>query len=784
MEETKVLLSYDFRSEMNNTGNNKYSFSDFGNSAYDLINGFIGGLLASTNTFKLNQNWSISFYYQWRSQLSRVWDHLFAFGTHKSSDVGVDIVSYAIGIMNVKPGVQPLYIIPTIDTNKHFYEIKYSVKTLTLSVYIDNKLVNTLTDIVMPNEQFGLYLSGGANGINLNCKINDFLFIVQPELIYIQISSSTKTNIIQTIYVSSDTLEPGETRFVEYHDIVSRSITRTFNKEFASLDEDGFPRIPSRNARAQDAIPVEKLKTYVDGDYLVNLNFDANRIEDFGSLKFTWTKPDGKYFVPSKLSENNPIKKSLEFDGTYYIQSYRGYLSVPKIEDFCVEIDFLIDDNLHFSTPYSRVYLSSANLNTYGEYHSTLADFYLLPKYKDDDSLLSLTVESNDLYRNTGNIIYTYGWIKRNTPYRIIYVRNGNRFYMLVNDELVFDETLTKTITYEPGYSKPNRRYLGGNYLPKLDIGLGRSVYPTNIQDPLVGYIDKFNISGVARFDDTGYPVVFVKEVVVTTAPIIKTYSAWMLIYKRCITIAYGEKFVINGYTIIGGIGGTRIVGTINGKIIIYSGSGIVEIIKHAVVVNGVTVTAQQRYFVNGGGYYGVIYNGIFTRISYTVEFVLINIIYEHTVFITEGETFVYKGITVIGPVGGCILIPNPTGGYMIKSHTTAVTIIYQGVTHIVRVGYTATISVVTGVTIIGSRGFPIPIWVRVITNPYYYPPYMIQYIESDILVYVPCKDEDFNNDVIYSKVVPRDINYQAYKVRGKFYRDYWREGYGAIGSK
>lgn len=769
MADSKVLLLCDFTSDITNKANNSYSFEI--PDAYDILNGYIGGTLSSLNTFNLNKNWIISFYYQWRNSLSPTWNHLFAFGIHKNSSVNIDIASYAISINGIKPNTKLLYNITSLDNNMHFYEIEYIKNAKAIFVRIDNKLVNIVENVVMPENQMGLYFSGGYNGLSINAKIKDFKFEIFYEKIDVSLKTDIKTKIISSQIIHNDTYVPGKKYKITTISDLKMNVVKSIGAFLSSNSND--------ESTESTAVDLVKNTVSVDENYLVNLNFNDSTVRDFGTLKFNWISPTDDHFVESKFSISNPVRKSLYFDGSYYLQSFRRYFQMPKIYDFCIELDFMVSDDLKFSTPYSRVYLASANINTYEEYHSTLADIYLLPKYKDEEESLSLTIESNDLYRNTGNIIYTYGWIKRNELYSLIYTRQGNRFYILINDELVYDETLDNTITYEPGHSKPNRRYFGYNYLNNLEIGLGRSVKPSNVQDLFVGYIDKFNISGIARFDPFGHPINFIKETIISTYRVRKEYSPWRIVDRRVVVLQPGEIFIIDGYTITGGPGGTTLIGLPGQRLIVYSGTGEV-VIKGPPEIGGI-------WFIPGGGYYGVLYQGVFTVIDVTVAFDPTKILAGEIIFIGDKETYIFEGISIVGVPKGLIIIGRPEGGYIIRGHIYPVTIVdIYSVTHIIPVRYMAifvnrTIVIVEDIYLSG-KDFPIPPWVHILPNDYDFPPYMVQNIEKDVLVYVPCKQEDFDKDVIYSKVTPREDNYYAYKIGGAYYADYWRDKYGAIG--
>lgn len=785
MADSKVLLSYNFMSDMNNAGDSKYSFSEFG-SAYNILNGYIGSTLSSLDTFNLDIDWKISFYYQWRSNLGSTWNHLFAFGVHKSSSMSADIVSYAIGIGNVKSNTKKLYTLRSLDKNNHFYEIEYYKKAKAMLIKIDHKLVNTIEDIEMPKKQEGLYLSGGSNGTVINAKISNFKFEIFYEKTDVVLNTRLKRIVTQSLNAVADTVLPSNLKLVTSSiPALKRNIVTSYIND--SADDDA-----PVNEKTTTKSDLSSTRTYVDNKYLVSLNFNDNFINDFGTLKFAWKGPKTEHFVNSKFSENNPVKKSLYFDGTYEIESYRPYIAVPEIRDFCIELDFIVSEDAEFTTPYSRMYLLSSNINTVGEFHSTLADIYLLPKYKDEEETVSLTIESNDLFRNTGNIIYTYGWIKRDTKYSLVYTREGNRFFVLINDELVYDKILDNTITYEPGYSKPNRRYFGPNYINKLEIGLGKSVLPTNTQDKFVGYIDKFNISGVARFNIFGKPINLIKQCIIQTYPIKQEFSPWVFVSGKVYIIKPGGTFTIEGFTIYGGPGGVKLVGGPGNRLIIYSGPENVNIYgpSYPPPRPGSPPGPGRYWVIPGGGYYGVLHAGVFTIVSKTIEFEPTKIISNQIIFIGHTETYVLKGVTIKGVIGGVIVLVQPDGSFIIKHHIYPITVIdIKGTVHTIEVGYIGTvvqgiITITTGIVVPGARDFPIPPWVKIIQFPELYNNNMVQNIEKDVLLYVPCKKDEFDNDVIYSKIVPRENNFKAIKVGGNFYRDYWREGYGAIGPR
>lgn len=893
MSYSKNLLLYNFKKEMVNKGEKEYSFSEFG-SAYTLSDGYIGSIISSLNVFNLNKDWIISFYYQWRVNLSSNWNHLFAFGTHKSSSSAIDSVIYAIGIQNVNSRTTPLYIIKTIDQTEHFYEIEYVKNTKTLFVRIDNVLVNKLENIEFPTNHKGIYLNGCYGKTLITAKIRDFIFKVTYETIDVKTESSTKSNVLQNINTNLST---------------SNSSVLENYKYTASLVQNNVISVGSQNLKddfSGDTFSsnLSRSQVYIDKDYLVSLHFDDNYVQDFGTLKYTWYGPEKCHFVDTKFNTGNPIKKSLYFDGEYSLKSYKK-IKMPLIKDFCVEIDFIVDSELKFLSQYSRVYLVSTNINTYGEYHSTLVDMYLLPKYQDEENLVSLTIESNDLYRNTGNVIYTYGWIKRDTVYSVIYTREGNHFYIRVNDELVYDKILDTNIVYEQGYSKPNRRYFGDNYLRFLEIGLGSSVMPTNNQDKFIGYIDKFNISGVARYDHLGKVKFFKKKIVRCAFHIAKSPHPSLIIHGKSIRLKPGESFHINGFSITAGAGGAILIGGpggssyggsyggvsiggygsngyhgisggpggithygiigghpgwYGGRLVIYSGGGNVLIRGPIYHSNG--TFSIGSWHVPGGGYYGIIYGGLVTIFHHQTTLYITDILLYHIIFIGSTEIFYLLGFYIFGVEGGVIIYRDPDGGYYIGYHKYSIKIIDPtGAIFYVQPGHRAYIredpegsssgsgsggSGVSGgggsggynpvsggggggSTWIGGPGggshgggsgriyiggydyykvgsgrrsfhiqtcpycykyysktkvYPIPSWVKICIHPHRYPPHMVQYMEEHIIVYVPCKKEVFDDDVMYSKLLPREENYQAINARGKFYKDYWREGYGAIGPR
>lgn len=814
---SKILMSYDFNNNIINNGDEKYSFSQF-SGAYNIINGYIGNAIISLDTFNLNIDWKVSFYYQWHENLSKVWNHIFAFGTLNNT-------VYAFGINNVNVKSIPLYIIQNIDKLEHFYEIVYLHKGATIFIKIDGKFVNTGEYIEFDKEIRGLYLNASYGNPQIIAKIRDFKFEISYDTIEIETQTNTKVNSIITNEINTNTFIS-----IIFTDSVQIPVMQTFstvtnlqdiiseNEESSELLQDILAenKITSslQDSIFNDLIDSEK-QIESNQEYLVNLNFNENKIQDFGILNLSWNTPQQKYFVKDKFDPGNLISKSLYLDGSYSISNNKIYSNFPEIKDFCIEIDFIIDENIKFSTPYSRIYLLSSNINTQGEYHSTLSDIYLLPKYKDEQNDMTLTIESNDLYRNTGNIIYTYGWIRLNKIYSLIYTREGNHFYIIINDKLVYDKTLENTIFYEEGYSKPNKRYFGKNYIMSLELGLGSSVIPTNTQDPFIGYIDKFNISGIAKYNTEGIPKT---KIPVTDSEghtkyythvfpyaksfnLLRTYNpAAILNGKHIILKPYGT-FTICGFTIKAGSGGATIIGGpgcgtygitgghtgwYGGRIYIYSGSGSVTISGPYKLSSGKYTT--KTWTIPGGGYYGIIYYGLVTIFIHRIDLNIYGILRGNIIFVGSGEIYNLYGYRIYGPNGGVIIYKHPEGGWYIGYHKYVVKVIPpSGSITYIPVGYFGILF--NGVfytdvnpVFIKGRGYPLPYWIKICPDPYNYPPDRIQVIEEDILVYVPCHIEEFHDDVIYSKILPRVENYQAVKIRGKFYKDFWREDYGAIG--
>lgn len=791
MSDSKILMSYDFNNNIINTGDNQYSFSQF-NGPYNVLNGYIGNAIISTNTFNIDRDWTISFYYTLDKNVSNVWNHIFAFGLLNSE-------TYAIGIYNVNLKTIPLYILKNIDNLEHFYEISYIKRGLKINIKIDGKFVNTLEDIEFKKEQVGLYLNASYGNPQIIAKIRKFKFEIFYDIIEVETEVNT---ILRSTLLQQTNLKPQSKVLINY----SSSIP-VIQKNVITL-----------NSISND-ISISRQIMNIDNEYLVNLNFDDDIVQDFGTLKFSWSNPQQQYFVKDKFDPGNMIKKSLYLNGEYSICNSKNYINLPEIKDFCIELDFIVDENIVFSTPYSRIYLLSSNINTHGEYHSALADIYLLPKYK--DKVMSLTIESNDLYRNTGNIIYTYGWIKTNTIYRLIYVRENNRFYILINDELVYDKELENSILYEEGYSKPNRRYFGKNYITSLELGLGTSVIPTNTQDKFIGYIDKFNISGNARYDNSGKPTTVIPAIDKDGKPVInpdgtpkhytstfpysrsfhvsRIYDPVLLLDGKSIHLKPNGVFIINGFTIKAGSGGATLIGGpgcgttgiigvhpgwYGGRIYIYSGPG-------SVTITGPFRSGEgyitRTWIIPGNGYYGIIYYGLVTIFIYTIELNIYGILHREIVFVGDGEIYNLNGYSIYGPVGGIIIYKKLTGWYIGYHKYPAKVIHPSGIISYITPGYfgilyNGTFYIDYNPAFIKGRGFPLPYWVKLCPDPYNYPPGRIQVIEEDILVYVPCHVEEFHDDVIYSKVLPREENYQAIKIRGKFYKDFWRENYGAIG--
>ena len=472
-------MDYPFSSNMNNVvANSSYSFNEnYSNAGYVLNGYYNGGLISSSNTFDLTRNWRIKFKYTFVSNLSTSWNHLISFGTHSKGSSGFDVPDYVIAITSAKSNVNHiLHTIKSIDTAEHVYEIVYEAESKICYVQIDGRTVNTIEDIIFPSKQKGLYLSGGYN-VSINCRLRDFTF---EYFEYNQVASLT----YDTKRDSQKTIQR-EVRFSQAWDNTTKSI---------------IGRSPSIDIISKSTIRCTNF--ILDKNYLIFLNFDTYTIKDLGHLRFNWTYPqDDSYYQLYKFNKYDVYKRSLYFDGTYQVESNQIYDNYPELNDFTVEIDFIVDENLSFNDSVTKCYITSANINVKGEYYSTLVDMYLMQKYK-DRSKLSLTFETNDLYINTGNILYTYGWVERGKVYKVRYVRKDDRFFIRINDELVFAETMDDKLLYEMGYSKPNRRYFGPNYIISLDTALAPKVQPLKSQIPFKGYINRYVISNVARYHE------------------------------------------------------------------------------------------------------------------------------------------------------------------------------------------------------------------------------------------------------------------------------------------